>query len=107
MSHGTGALHDARAGLAARWAARLIAMTSDDQRAAERARAYFRRIGEYKAASHRQALEEHLALSLEQRLQRSWEFYERSDPSFEIVCEDGALQLYALARRLGHCLDGS
>jgi hypothetical protein len=68
----------------------------------ERDRDYMRRLGEYKAASHREALEQHLALSLEERLQRSWEFSELCrDPSSEVELGDGALELYARARRLG------
>jgi hypothetical protein len=41
----------------------------------ERERDHLRRIGEYKAASHREAEARHLALSLSERLARSWQLY--------------------------------
>ncbi len=61
-----------------------------------------KRIGEYKEASHREALAYHLALPLEKRLQRSWEFYELfwGTPQ-EFPCEDGAISFYARAHQLG------
>jgi len=43
----------------------------------EREREYLSRIGRLKAASHADALAAHLRLSLDERLQRSWELYER------------------------------
>lgn len=36
-----------------------------------------RRIGVYKELSHREALAEHLATSLDERLRRSWRLYQR------------------------------
>lgn len=40
-------------------------------------REYMRRIGVYKELSHREAQAEHLALSLDERLRRSWCLYQR------------------------------
>jgi hypothetical protein len=82
-------------------------MASRDESSLERARAHFARIGEYKRASHRKALEEHLELSVEERLQRSWEFYEMYEGCPTMPVEPGALEFYALCRRLGVCCDGS
>jgi hypothetical protein len=68
----------------------------------ENDRAYMKRLGEYKAAAHREALEAHLALSLEERLERSWQLYELfRDQGSETERGDDALELYAKARRLG------
>jgi hypothetical protein len=36
-----------------------------------------RRLGVYKALSHREAHAEHLSLSLDERLRRSWRLYQR------------------------------
>lgn len=61
---------------------------------------YFRRIGEYKRRSHEDALRDHLALTLDERLQRSWEL--------AIACaawgeapEDDPTPFYDRARELG------
>ena len=43
--------------------------------AEEREREHLRRIGAYKADSHREAEARHLALSLSERLARSWQLY--------------------------------
>lgn len=43
----------------------------------ERERDYLSRIGRLKAASHAEALAAHRRLSLDERLRRSWELYER------------------------------
>jgi len=43
--------------------------------AGERERDHLRRIGNYKAESHREAEARHLALSLSKRLERSWQLY--------------------------------
>jgi hypothetical protein len=72
--------------------------------ASERDRAYMRRLGEYKASSHREALESHLALSLEERLERSWQLYELfREEARESADDDGALRFFARARSLGLC----
>ena len=65
-------------------------------------REYMRRIGAYKELSHREALAEHLALSLDERFRRSWRLYERyrdrvrrDDP------QDDPTAFYRRARELG------
>ena len=65
-------------------------------------REYMRRIGVYKALSHREAQAEHLAASLDERLRRSWRLYERyrhrvqrADPT------DDPTPFYERARELG------
>jgi hypothetical protein len=61
-----------------------------------------KRLGEYKAASHREALESHLALSIEERLERSWQLYELfREEAGDDVSDDGSLRFYARARSLG------
>lgn len=67
----------------------------------ERDREQFRRIGEYKDATHREAMAEHLALSLAERLARSWALYVRFRTESPDRSEDDPAQLYARARRLG------
>jgi len=72
------------------------------ERVSEQDRDYMRRLGEYKQASHRETLREHLALSVEKRLEWSWEFAELCrDNLRNEVAENGAIELYARARRLG------
>ena len=68
----------------------------------ERDRAYMRRLGEYKEASHREALESHLALPIAERLERSWQLYElfRGERPEAERGED-PLEFYEKARRLG------
>jgi hypothetical protein len=70
----------------------------------EKDREYMRRIGVYKDLSHREAQAAHLALSLDERLRRSWRLYlryrhrvRRDDP------QDDPAQFYARARQLGLC----
>jgi hypothetical protein len=65
-------------------------------------REYMRRIGVYKDLSHRAAQAEHLSLSLDERLRRSWRLYQRhrhlvrrDDP------EDDPTPFYDRARKLG------
>jgi hypothetical protein len=71
-------------------------------RVTERDRDYMRRLGDLKAASHREALRDHLALSLEERLQRSWEFLEQLPAmAWHVEPADGALELYRTASQLG------
>jgi len=63
-----------------------------------------RRLGQFKTASHRAALEEHLALSPDERLEASWRLYEslRLIQGESPSCR-GILDLYEDARRLGLC----
>lgn len=70
--------------------------------ASDKDREYMRRIGVYKDLSHREAQAEHLSLTLDERLRRSWRLYQRyrhlvrrEDP------QDDPTQLYERARRLG------
>ncbi len=68
----------------------------------ERDRAYMRRIGEAKAASHAEAAAAHRALPLEERLRRSWALYlagrstVRDEPR-----DDDPTPFYDRARALG------
>ena len=68
----------------------------------DRYREYMRRIGEYKEASHREATEQHRALSIGERLARSWALYLafRSTASTDRRDDDPS-RFYACARRLG------
>ena len=68
----------------------------------EREREHLRRIGEYKADSHRDAEARHLALSLSERLARSWQLYleGRSAAALERRDDDPS-PFYAKARALG------
>ena len=43
----------------------------------EKDREYMRRIGVYKDLSHREAHAAHLAVTLDERLRRSWRLYQR------------------------------
>jgi len=68
----------------------------------DRDRAYFARIGAAKAESHSRATEEHLALSLDERLSRSWELYLRMRHSVDLTLRhDDPSPFYARARALG------
>jgi len=65
-------------------------------------REYMRRIGVYKALSHREAQADHLAASLDERFRRSWRLYRRyrhrvrrGDPT------DDPAPFYERARELG------
>lgn len=68
----------------------------------DRDREYMRRIGAYKEASHLEASEQHLALSIGERLARSWALYLafRSSASTDRRDDDPS-QFYERARRLG------
>ena len=67
----------------------------------ERDRAHMRRIGTYKAASHAEAQARHLALSLGQRLQRSWALYEANREALRQVVHEDPTPFYDRARALG------
>jgi hypothetical protein len=69
--------------------------------ASERDRAVFRRIGEAKDAAHREALAEHLALPLEERLARSWALYLRYRDAAAPARDDDPSPFYERARALG------
>jgi hypothetical protein len=66
----------------------------------ERDRAYLERLGRYKAASHADAQARHLALSLAERLQRSWRLYETHRAALP-PRDDDPSPLYERARALG------
>jgi hypothetical protein len=68
----------------------------------ERERDHMRRIGAYKADSHREAKARHLALALSERLARSWQLYleGRSAAALERR-EDDPSPFYEKARALG------
>lgn len=68
----------------------------------EREREHLRRIGEYKADSHRDAKARHLALSLSERLARSWQLYleGRSTAALDRRDDDPS-PFYDKARALG------
>ncbi len=70
--------------------------------AEERERDHMRRIGAYKAESHREAAAHHLALSLSERLERSWQLYleGRSAAALDRR-DDDPLPFYEKARALG------
>jgi len=68
----------------------------------QRDRDYMRRLGEFKAGAHAQAQDEHLALGVDERLERSmllfrqFAIHERTGAT-----DDGPIQFYERARRLG------
>jgi len=64
-------------------------------------REYLRRLGAYKALSHAEALAEHLALPMSERLQRSWELYLRHGKPRDPNDPDDARGFYDRARALG------
>jgi hypothetical protein len=68
----------------------------------ENDRAYFRRIAAIKAESHEDAARNHAALSLDERLERSWALYwaHRSEADLS-KREDDPSPFYERARRLG------
>jgi hypothetical protein len=68
----------------------------------ERDRDHMRRIGAYKAESHREAETRHLALSLSERLAKSWQLYleGRSAAALDRRHDDPS-PFYAKARALG------
>lgn len=68
----------------------------------DREREYMRRIGEYKSASHRDAQDRHLALTLAERLERSWQLYlEGRDCAALDRRDDDPSPFYQRARQLG------
>ena len=70
----------------------------------EQDRAFMARVGGYKAQSHAEAQARHLALTLDERLQRSWELYLAGrvvDTSRER--DDDPSPFYDRARALGLC----
>ena len=70
--------------------------------AKERERDHMRRIGAYKAESHREAEARHLALSLTERLERSWQLYlEGRSAAVLDPRDDDPSPFYAKARALG------
>lgn len=71
----------------------------------ERARAFMARLaGYYKAESHAEAQARHLALPLDERLQRSWELYLAGrDTGSNRERNDDPSPFYERARALGLC----
>jgi hypothetical protein len=67
----------------------------------ERDREHMRRIGAYKAASHADAQARHRALTLEQRLQRSWALYEANRQALGRLVHEDPTPFYDRARALG------
>ena len=69
----------------------------------QRERSFFAHLGELKASSHAQAVVDHLALPLAQRLMRSWALYEsfRQPPEMTQRGDEGPLAFYERARALG------
>jgi hypothetical protein len=70
----------------------------------EHDRAFMARVEVYKAESHAEAQARHLALPLDERLQRSWELY-LAGRSAAAIRErgDDPSPFYARARALGLC----
>lgn len=65
-------------------------------------RSYLARVGAYKQASHDEVAREHQALSLTERLDRSWALFEAFADSTKAPRDDsGPLAFYARARSLG------
>ena len=70
----------------------------------ERERAFMARMAGYKAESHAEAHARHLALPLEERLQRSWELYLAGRAGGVIrERDDDPSPFYERARALGLC----
>jgi hypothetical protein len=70
----------------------------------ERERAFMARLAGYKAESHAEAQARHLALPLEERLQRSWELYLAGrDTGSSREGNDDPSPFYERARALGLC----
>jgi hypothetical protein len=67
----------------------------------ERDREQFRRIGEHKEESHRQAEERHRALPLAERLARSWALYLAFRSEASERRDDDPSRFYLRARQLG------
>lgn len=69
-----------------------------------RDREHMRRIGAAKAGSHGEALARHLALTLDERLRRSWDMYLGGRASANLSArEDDPSPFYRRARELGLC----
>ena len=68
--------------------------------ASQRDQDFIRRIGNYKRDSHAAAAPEHRALSVEERLQRSWQLYLSSRDCAAYVADDPS-PFYERARALG------
>ncbi len=66
-----------------------------------RDREVFRKLGEAKAEAHGDALAAHLALPLEERLERSWALYLRYRDPNEPERDDDPTPFYDRARALG------
>jgi hypothetical protein len=64
-------------------------------------REYMRRLGAYKALSHREAHAEHLATPLNERFRRSWRLYERYHHRVRHESHDDPTPFYDRARELG------
>lgn len=64
-------------------------------------REYMRRLGVYKELSHREAQAEHLSLSLDERLRRSWRLYQRYRHLVRRDDQDDPTPFYDRARELG------
>ncbi|MEW6270311.1 MAG: hypothetical protein AB1689_13555 [Thermodesulfobacteriota bacterium] len=64
-------------------------------------RDYFARIGEHKRRSHAEACAEHRALSLAERLERSWRLHERFPDAPDAKPEADPRRFYDRARELG------
>jgi hypothetical protein len=70
--------------------------------AGERERDHLRRIGAYKSESHREAEARHLAHTLSQRLERSWQLYLEGRSAAELDRrDDDPSPFYEKARNLG------
>jgi len=68
----------------------------------DRDREYMRRIGAYKAESHRDAQARHLALPIADRLERSWQLYlEGREHAALDRRDDDPSRFYAKARERG------
>lgn len=63
-------------------------------------RAYFARIGAIKGASHASATQSHLSLSLDERLERSWQLYLANREAARERVDDPS-PFYERARALG------
>ncbi len=68
----------------------------------EKDREHFRRLGQWERENHELALREHLALSVDERLRRSWSFARQFARVITRDSEAGSpSQIYERARRLG------
>jgi hypothetical protein len=68
----------------------------------DRDKQYFARIGAIKERAHAQAAADHLALSLDERLARSWALYCANRHTANVAArEDDPAAFYERARQLG------